>query len=277
MSASARMPQHSPDIETCGPEPAAAELDEEQRWRILARARADGSSGLISAAEDALFRCYRPLAAAMAASAAEDAAAAAPAGVQPLSAAELEQAAELGLAQAVLAWRRADGVGFVESARRAIGHRLQVATAESRTAYRSGALGPPPGMWGAGQSSGAVGRRHSDEVVMLDRAGVITSVNDAWREFSAANGGHGSRTGVGMSYLAVCDAAGDDINARQVAASIRAAASGDLPTPVNMVIPCHAPEVLRWYDVLVSPRLDRRFRTVGVAVTLSLRTARAVR
>jgi hypothetical protein len=66
------------------------------------------------------------------------------------------------------------------------------------------------------------------------------------------------------------------MNARQVAAAIRAAASGDLPTPVNIVIPCHAPAVQRWYDVLVSPRLDRRFRTVGVAVTLSLRAARAV-
>jgi hypothetical protein len=275
MMALAPTPKHSPEIDACLPDSAAAGLDGEQRWSILARARADGSPGLVSAAEDALFRCYRPLAAAMAASAAETAAAAAPAGVQPPGVAELEQAAELGLAQAVLAWRRPDGVGFVESVRRAIGHRLRVATAESRTADSTAAPGLGRAAWTGAPGHPGVDRRHSVEVAMLDRTGVITSVNDAWREFSAANGGNGSRTGVGMSYLAVCDAAGDDINARQVAAAIRAAASGDLPAPVTMVIPCHAPEVLRWYDVLVAPRLDRRFRTIGVVVTLSLRTARA--
>ena len=109
---------------------------------------------------------------------------------------------------------------------------------------------------------------------MLDRAGVIVSVNDAWREFSAANDGNGSRTGVGMSYLAVCDAAGDDEYAVEVGSAIRAAAAGDLPAPATIVVPCHAPTVERWYDVLISPRLNRNFSTIGVAVTLTLRAAR---
>ncbi len=283
MTAPAPLPQHGPDFDDRPQWEAVEPVADQQLWSVLAQARAAGAPAVIAAAEDAVFRCYRPMAAAMAAAAAEAACTDRPAGVQPSAAAELEQAAELGLAQAVLAWRRADGVGFTESARRSVGHRLRIATVGGWTATGSAVSGPMPtqreGSVGDApmtRPTARAGGRHSTEVAMLDRAGVIISVNDAWREFCAANGGNGSRTGVGMSYLAVCDAAGDDMNARQAAAAIRAAASGDLPGPVNIVVPCHAPAVLRWYDMLVSPRLDRRFRTVGVAVTLTLRAARAV-
>ena len=74
-------------------------------WDGLIRARAD--SPTISAAEDAVFRFYLPLAKALARGAVGWA-------MDP----ELsEQAAELGLAKAVLAWRRPDCAAFISFAR----------------------------------------------------------------------------------------------------------------------------------------------------------------
>ena len=35
-------------------------------------------------------------------------------------------------------------------------------------------------------------------------------------------------------------------------------------------MPCHSPEVARWYDMLISPRRDDGGQVVGAAVTLSL-------
>ena len=37
------------------------------------------------------------------------------------------------------------------------------------------------------------------EVALLDRDGVIVTVNDAWESFCRDNGGEEGRTGVGMS------------------------------------------------------------------------------
>ncbi len=266
----ARQPrQHRRDdthVDTVGG--VLTDCDEGQRFSILAGARAEGSPARIAAAEDAVFRHCLPMAVEMASAAGE-----------PSGAAELEQAAELGLAQAVLAWRRSDGFGFAQSARRSISHRLRMATAPGWTAEAPITPGRPLDHLPANAipQAGPVLCHHAVEVAMLDRTGVIISVNDAWREFSTANGGNGSRTGVGMSYLAVCDAAEDDEYAREVAAMIRAAAAGDLSAPVIITVPCHAPAVQRWYDVLISPRWNRRFRVIGVAVTLTLRAAAPVR
>ena len=61
------------------------------------------------------------------------------------------------------------------------------------------------------------------ETVLLDRAGVIVAVNDAWRAFGEDNEGDPARSNVGVSYLAACDDASDDADVRQVAVAIRAA------------------------------------------------------
>jgi anti-anti-sigma factor len=108
------------------------------------------------------------------------------------------------------------------------------------------------------------------EVALLDRDGVIVWVNDAWRDFAAANGGDLSRAGTGVSYLDVCAAAGDDPTARDVAAAIRAALAGDLPEPAEIEMPCHSPRAGRWYDVLISARHGDNGRLLGGTVTLSL-------
>ena len=112
------------------------------------------------------------------------------------------------------------------------------------------------------------------EVALLDRDGVIAWVNPAWRAFAAANGGDPARTGVGESYLQACAAAGDDPVAAEVAAAIRAALAGDLPGPLTIEVPCHAPATERWFDVLISSRFADDGRSLGATVTLSLARSR---
>jgi len=125
---------------------------------------------------------------------------------------------------------------------------------------RTGAAGPPPADVGV-------------EVALLDRDGVIVSVNDAWQAFAVGNGGDPARTGPGVSYLDACAAAADDPAAAQVATAIRAALDGRLPGSLTVEVPCHSPYAERWFDVLVSTRLDDDGRSVGATVTLSLTRA----
>ena len=108
------------------------------------------------------------------------------------------------------------------------------------------------------------------EVVLLDRDGVITWVNQAWQAFAAANGGDPARTGRGVSYLQACAAAGDEPVAQDVAGALHAALAGDLPGPLTVEVPCHSPAVERWFHVLISSRLDDQGRCQGAMVTLSL-------
>jgi len=108
------------------------------------------------------------------------------------------------------------------------------------------------------------------EVALLDRDGVIVWVNEAWEAFSRENGGDLSRTGVGVSYLDVCASSGSDPDSAQVAAAIRSAANGDHPFPMVPEVPCHSPEAARWFDMLVSSRLDDDGNCIGATVRLSL-------
>ncbi len=115
------------------------------------------------------------------------------------------------------------------------------------------------------------------EVALLDRTGVIVAVNAAWEEFCLSNGGTLRTAGVGCSYLDACAAAGEDPATRQVAAAIRAALRGELPGPVTVEVPCHAPEESRWFDVLVSSRYDDDGLCLGATVVLVPRQNRAIR
>ncbi len=108
------------------------------------------------------------------------------------------------------------------------------------------------------------------EIALLDRRGVIVSVNRAWQAFAAANHGDLSRVGPGVSYLEACAAAGEDPVALDVAAAIHQALEGDLPGPLAIEMPCHSPDTARWFDMLVSTRLDDDGRHLGATVTLAL-------
>lgn len=112
------------------------------------------------------------------------------------------------------------------------------------------------------------------EVALLDEAGVIAWVNEAWNEFCRENGGDPDRAGPGVSYLALCDAAApDDATSARVAESIRAALGGELPAPARITVPCPAPGRPRDFDVLISSRLDDTGSTCGATITLSATTA----
>ncbi len=107
------------------------------------------------------------------------------------------------------------------------------------------------------------------EVALLDRTGVIASVNSAWRAFGTANGADPGRIGVGVSYLEVCATSPGDPFTREVAAAIRTALRGDLPAPKRISQPCHGPDAPRWFDVLISSRFDDSGSCLGAIVTLS--------
>ena len=105
------------------------------------------------------------------------------------------------------------------------------------------------------------------EVALLDRTGVIVWTNRAWADFCRANGGDPRRTGVGTSYLGVCDAADDEPSA-DLAHAIRVAVEGGLPVPSRTIVSCPAPGRQRAFDTLVSTRYDNGGRALGALVTL---------
>ncbi len=111
------------------------------------------------------------------------------------------------------------------------------------------------------------------EVALLDRSGVIVSVNDAWDDFCRSNGGDPGACGVGIDFLAVCDRAVDDAVSARVAAVIRGVLSGDLDAPVSYVVPCDAPGEVRWFELVVGPRAADDGTLLGATVTLQRTTA----
>jgi PAS domain-containing protein len=108
------------------------------------------------------------------------------------------------------------------------------------------------------------------EIAVLDAEGVIVWVNSAWKAFTAANGGDPARAGPGLSYLDVCAAAAGDLVTARVEAAIRRALTGDLPGSFTIEVPCHSPDTARWFDMLISSRLDEDGKSAGATVTLSL-------
>jgi diguanylate cyclase (GGDEF)-like protein/PAS domain S-box-containing protein len=94
-------------------------------------------------------------------------------------------------------------------------------------------------------------------IALLDTQGSITSVNEAWQRFAAANTLTGPRRGIGVNYLEVCDRArGDDAReARSVASGIRAVLSG-AEKRFSIEYSCHSPTEQRWYLLTVTPLTD---------------------
>ena len=96
----------------------------------------------------------------------------------------------------------------------------------------------------------------SAHVAILDQSGLILAVNAAWREFGFSNSVK-SEVGVGVNYLAVCDAASGCCceEAPAVAIGIRAVI---LKTQENFTLeyPRHSPAEKRWYRVRVTRFAD---------------------
>ena len=89
----------------------------------------------------------------------------------------------------------------------------------------------------------------SAHIAVLDRDGVIFAVNRAWREFARLNGDlHLQRTGVGVNYLAVCQAAKGSWSeeAEAVADAIQRMLQGKL-AEYSIEYPCPSESQERWF------------------------------
>jgi diguanylate cyclase (GGDEF)-like protein len=113
----------------------------------------------------------------------------------------------------------------------------------------------PGGSTGLSQSR-AVGRLgtalwevFSDHVALLDRDGVLVSVNAAWRSFALENGGPAT-AGLGSNYLKICDAAaaGGEPEAAEAAQHVRDALAG-IRTNRKLYYAC----ANRWFSMQAVP------------------------
>lgn len=104
------------------------------------------------------------------------------------------------------------------------------------------------------------------EVAVLDAAGVIVAVNDAWARFCEENGGDPGRCGIGVSYLDACAGAAGDPYADAVAAAVRAALADATGGRRTVTVPCHSMQSRRWFHVEVAPRPAGGGRGAVVAV-----------
>ena len=112
----------------------------------------------------------------------------------------------------------------------------------------------------------------SEQIVVLDRAGVIVAVNAAWRRFVAENGCPSANTSIGRSYLEACrPVSGNCLNeATQTGDGILAVLEGRLPS-FSLDYPCHSPAAQRWFTMVVTPLgID----THGLVITHTDITAR---
>ena len=88
----------------------------------------------------------------------------------------------------------------------------------------------------------------SAHIAVLDERGMVVAANAAWRRFASENDFPDGGYGLGMDYLAVCDAgarAGAD-GAAEIGAAIRDILAGRGTTFVRED-PCHGPRERRWF------------------------------
>ncbi len=92
-------------------------------------------------------------------------------------------------------------------------------------------------------------------IAVIDRQGVITSVNESWHRFAAEN--HAdltTLTGIGMNYLDACRTAPQDALAQQAAAGIEEVIDGRRDSFI-LEYPCHSPACQRWFVMRANPLL----------------------
>lgn len=89
-----------------------------------------------------------------------------------------------------------------------------------------------------------------EHICVVDAAGIIIAVNQAWRTFGAANGLGADYDCVGLNYLEICArASGPEAGqAAEFNASLQAVLAGRI-SAVEMEYPCNAPGESRWFIV----------------------------
>jgi C4-dicarboxylate-specific signal transduction histidine kinase len=103
-------------------------------------------------------------------------------------------------------------------------------------------------------------------VCVVAEDGTILAVNQAWRDFAAANPPINGNIGEGADYLAICDAAtGPDAEiAHAFATGIRAVIAGTRDR-FELEYPCHSPQQHRWFVGRVTRLIGAATRRVVVA------------
>ena len=96
----------------------------------------------------------------------------------------------------------------------------------------------------------------SAHVCVIDANGVIVTVNRAWLDFAAGNGGSLGKLREGANYLGVCEfaasmSAPDAAEAAQFLAILREVLAGQ-SMHFQLEYPCHSPTQQRWFMVRVS-------------------------
>jgi PAS domain S-box-containing protein len=104
-------------------------------------------------------------------------------------------------------------------------------------------------------------------IAVLDRTGSIVAVNPAWESFARDNGGSPERTGVGVNYLAICEAAAGTGAAEAIRAAegIRAVLDGTMEE-FSLEYPCDSESKQLWFLLQATPLL-----TAGGGVVVSHR------
>ncbi len=92
-----------------------------------------------------------------------------------------------------------------------------------------------------------------EHIAVLDEQGRITAVNAAWQRFGEANRLRSRRYGLGLNYLAVCDAAAaqGETDAEEAAAGIRAVLAGEKDDSSFDYACANAPTT-RWFHTRVT-------------------------
>lgn len=110
------------------------------------------------------------------------------------------------------------------------------------------------------------------EIAVLNRDGLILTVNEAWRRYSqecaAERGTSAASTTVGANYLAACQGFAADpaaSGAMSAQEGIRAVLDGRLPR-FYLEYPCYSPRQQRWFSMSVTPLEDESLR--GAVVSL---------
>lgn len=105
----------------------------------------------------------------------------------------------------------------------------------------------------------------SAHIAVLDEAGTIIAVNQAWRTFAQAAGYADDNHGVGMNYLTVCEAAAPlSEEAARTAEALRNIMEGER-SEFRMEYPCRSPQGPRWFQLRVTRPDQVRTRRIVVA------------
>ncbi len=106
-------------------------------------------------------------------------------------------------------------------------------------------------------------------VALLDRSGVVVSLNPTWLDLARHKSGGADLSGVGESYLESWTASGDTLVSVRVTDAILAALRGDLPVPMRIRTRSHFSDQTHWLDQSIASRFADSGTILGATVTLS--------